>query len=516
MKVKVIIATVLTTLLISLVLVSACLGLPPSQEPSAAIASTPTTPAPQVESDKVRAPVVAGAFYPEDAEELATMVDTFLDAVEDVDGEPIALIAPHAGYVYSGWVAAYAFKQLDGVTYDTIVIIGPNHRHPTFQDISVYAEGAFQTPLGYIAIDEDVAQALIDADERIVFDPEVHTAEHSIEVELPFLQRIYEDFEIVPIIIGQPTEENVEAITEALVQVLGNRKALIIASSDMSHYPSYEDAIRVDTATLAAIETMNSQTLLATTIDNMTEGVPSLSTCLCGQGPVLTAMKAAHRLGANQVTILQYANSGDSPFVAVDRSRVVGYGAVMFWRYEPPDLSADEKAKLLTTARESIAQHLGEGTLPQFTVTEPNLVRKSGAFVTLEQRGKLRGCIGHILAQQPLYTTVQQAAVSAATEDRRFPPLTIKELEEISIEISVLSPLKRVTDIEEIEVGRHGLIIVAEGTSGLLLPQVASEEGWDRQEFLEAVCRKAGLPEDAWQQGAALYTFTAIVFGEEE
>jgi AmmeMemoRadiSam system protein B/AmmeMemoRadiSam system protein A len=516
MRLKIIAAPVLTTLLVMLVLASACLGLPASQEPTVAITSTPSPPAPHVEPDKIRAPAVAGAFYPEDAEELAAMVDTFLEAVEDVDGEPIAVIAPHAGYVYSGWVAAYAFKELQGVAYDTIVIIGPNHRHPTFQDISVYAEGAFQTPLGYIPVDEEVAQALVDANERIVFDPEVHTAEHSIEVELPFLQRIYEDFEIVPIIIGQPTEENIESLTEALVQVLADRKALIIASSDMSHYPSYEDAIRVDTATLAAIETMNSQTVLATTIDSITKGVPNLSTCLCGQGPVLTAVKAAHQLGANQVTILQYANSGDSPFVAPDRSRVVGYGAVMFWHYEPPDLSVGEKAKLLTIARESIARYLEEGTLPQFTFTEPNLLRKSGAFVTLEQKGELRGCIGHILAQQPLYTTVQQAAVSAATEDTRFAPLTTEELEETSIEISVLSPLKRVTDVEEIDVGRHGLIIVAEGTSGLLLPQVASEEGWDRQEFLEAVCRKAGLPEDAWQKGAALYTFTAIVFGEGE
>ena len=516
MKLKIIAAVTSMTLLLLLILIGVKLGLPSSQEPTAAITSTPSPSTPVVEPDTVREPAVAGAFYPEDVEELTTMVDAFLEAVEDMDGEPIALIAPHAGYVYSGWVAAYAFKQLEGVTYDTIVIIGPNHHHATFTDISVYAEGAFQTPLGYTPIDEETAQALIEAHERIVFDPKVHRPEHSIEVELPFLQRIYQELEIVPIIIGQPTEENIEVLTEALVQVVGDKKALIIASSDMSHYPSYEDAIQVDNATLAAIETLDSQIVWATIMDNMTRGVPNLGTCLCGQGPVLTAMKVASRLGANQVTALQYANSGDSPFVSVDKSRVVGYGAVMFWHYEPPDLSEGEKARLLTIARESIAQYLEQGTLPQFTVSEPNLLRKSGAFVTLEQTGELRGCIGHILAQQPLCTTVQQAAVSAATEDRRFPALSAEELEAITIEISVLSPLKRVTDIEEIEVGKHGLVLVAEGKSGLLLPQVASEEDWSRQEFLQAVCRKAGLPEDAWQQGAALYTFTAIVFREEE
>ncbi len=516
MKAKIIPALALTILMLLLISGSVGCGSPPSQIPTATTAPAPSPPMPPVESDKVRAPAVAGSFYPEDAAELTTMVDTFLEAVQATDGEPIALIVPHAGYVYSGWVAAYAFKQLEGATYDSIVIIAPNHYHAGFESISVYAEGAFQTPLGYMPIDEETAGALIAADERIVFNPEVHTPEHSIEVELPFLQRIYQDFKIVPIIIGQPTQENIEPLAEALVQVLGGREALIIASSDMSHYPPYDDAVRVDNATLAAIETMDSQMVTATMMDNMTRGVPNLGTCLCGEGPALTAMKVASRLGANQVTVLRYANSGDSPFVPVDKSRVVGYGAVMFWRYEPPDLNAGEKAELLTMTRESIAQYLENGTLPQFTVAEPNLLRKSGAFVTLEQKGELRGCIGHIGAQEPLYTTVQQAAVSAATEDARFPPLTPAELEEIRIEISVLSPLKRITNIDEIEVGKHGLVIVAEGRSGLLLPQVASDEGWSREEFLQAVCRKAGLPEDAWQQGAALYTFSAVVFGEEE
>jgi len=187
----------------------------------------------------------------------------------------------------------------------------------------------------------------------------------------------------------------------------------------------------------------------------------------------------------------------------------------MLWRYEPPDLSADEKLKLLTIARQSIAQHLRDGTLAQIEVTEPNLTRKSGAFVTLETAGELRGCVGHILAQEPLYATVQQAAVSAAVQDPRFPPLTTGELSDITIEISVMSPLRRITDVQEIQVGTDGLFIVAEGQSGLLLPQVATDEGWSRDEFLAAICQKAGLPEDAWRSGGtALYTFTAIVFGE--
>jgi AmmeMemoRadiSam system protein B/AmmeMemoRadiSam system protein A len=506
-------------LLLIMVLAGAVIGctqaVPPANSPSPAYTPTASSPRPTVEPGMVREPAVAGDFYPEDPEELKTMVDAFLQPVDSLDGEPIGLIVPHAGYVYSGWVAAYGFKQLAGANYDTIVIIGPNHQDPTFDGISVYAQGAFETPLGQVPIDEEVAQALIDYDKHIVFDADVHAQEHSIEVELPFLQRVLGQVKIVPIIIGQPTEENVEILSRALTEVLVGKKALLIASSDMSHYPSYDDAVRVDSATLAALETGDPQALLANIQHNMTAGVSNLVTCLCGQGPVLVVMKVAAQLGANQVTVLKYANSADSPYASADRSQVVGYGSVMLWRYEPPDLSADEKSKLLAIARESIAQYLKDGTLPQPEVTEPNLTRKSGAFVTLESGGELRGCIGHLLAQEPLYVTVRQAAVSAATQDPRFPALTEEELGDVTVEISVLSPLRRITDVQEIEVGTHGLFIVAEGGSGLLLPQVATEEGWSRDEFLDAVCLKAGLPQDTWRTGnAALYTFTAIVFSE--
>lgn len=504
-------ALITLTLLAVVTGLSACLPSP-ERMPTA----TSSRPASPTESARVREPAVAGSFYSQDAEELAMMVDAFLEGVEDRGGEPIALIVPHAGYAYSGWVAAYAFKELEGTAYETIVIIAPNHHYAGFDQISVYARGGFRTPLGYIPIDEGIAQALVAADERIVFDPEVHGSEHAIEVELPFLQRIYQAFEIVPIIIGQPSEESIDVLTDALVPLLLDRRALVIASSDMSHYPSYEDANTVDTATLAAIETMNPDLVSATIRNNMNRGVPNLYTCLCGEAAVLTVMKVATRLGASHATVLRYANSADSPFVAGDKSRVVGYGSVMFWRYEPPDLTSGQKARLLEIARQSIAQHLKQQTVPEFTVHEPNLLRKSGAFVTLNLGGEQRGCIGHVLAQEPLYSTVQQAAVSAATSDVRFTPLTLEELEQVDIEISVLSPLKRVMDIEDIEVGTHGLVIVGEGKSGLLLPQVASEAGWNRRQFLQAVCHKGGLPTDAWEQGAALYSFTAIVFGEEE
>ena len=512
-------------------LLAACAGPTatpaPIETPEPTVALTPS---------EVRKPAVAGQFYPDDAEQLSTMVDAFLAQVKKVEAEgqvrpePIAIIVPHAGYIFSGQVAAYAFKQIEGVDYEAIVVVGTNHSAPGFRQVSVYAEGAFETPLGLAPVDTELAQALIAADERIVFDRSAHQHEHSIEVELPFLQRLYPGQAIVPVIVGEPSSENCQALSEALAEALSGKKSLIVASSDLSHYPSYGDACRVDMATLAAIETMAPQQLTETIARHKTEGIPNLGTLCCGEGPVRVAMMAAKKLGANQATVLRYANSGDTPFG--DRDRVVGYGAVMFWRgeenmtsfaisappsppQEPAPLNSDEREELLTIARQTVAQLLETGTAPHFEVSEPNLFQERGCFVTLKKQGELRGCIGNLLPQRPLYLTVQNVAISAAINDRRFPPVTKEELKDLSIEVSVLSPFEPVVDFDEIQVGRHGLVIVKGQNQGVLLPQVATEEEWDRDEFLRQICLKAGLPEDAWQEGAQLYVFTAEVFGEE-
>jgi len=247
---------------------------------------------------------------------------------------------------------------------------------------------------------------------------------------------------------------------------------------------------------------------------------------------------AARELGANRATVVKYANSGDTPFG--DERQVVGYGAVVFWHEEgdkpapPPDLPSTEplspppsdeplhlrpeqRARLLEMARESIACLLDYGFAPLYKVTDEELLHLSGAFVTLKEEGRLRGCIGYILPRRPLYLAVQSAALAAAFQDPRFPPLAREELDKVEIEISVLSPLHRLDDPEKLEVGKHGIMIVKGGASGLLLPQVAVEEGWDREEFLRGVCHKAGLPEDAWKdKDAELYVFTAEVFGEKQ
>jgi AmmeMemoRadiSam system protein B/AmmeMemoRadiSam system protein A len=482
-------------------------------------------------------------WFPGDPEQLAVMVDSYLaDAEKDaekIEGEPIALIVPHAGYIYSGWVAAYAYRQIEGLEYDTVVVIGDTHAGRGTSPIAVWAQGAYETPLGAVPVDEEMAAALLAADSRILFDRAGHESEHPVENQIPFLQRVLSsDFKVVPIVLHDDSLEVAEVLGQALVEALANRKALIVASTDLAHWPAYDDARASDAAMLAAIETLDPQALLDADREWMGKGIPDLATTMCSKGSVLTAMLAAPQLGANQVTVLKYANSGDVP--VGERDRVVGYGAAMFWRGEgnrsaersrqsptsfvpaPPGplaeaipLTAEDKEELLAMARQTIAHFLETGAFPHVTVTQTGLLQERGAFVTLKKRGELRGCIGHLIGDRPLYLVVQSVAVSAAVADQRFPPVTGEELSDLEIEISVLSPLKQVENVDQIQVGLHGVIIRRSLNQAVYLPQVAAEQGWGREEMLENLCLKASLSEDAWKkEGTRFYVFTAEVFGE--
>lgn len=511
--------SVVCRLLAALALVLSLMGC--GKTPTVII-PTATKPAPlpsatPIPSEKVRPAMFAGLFYPADRDELQKMIDDLLAQVQPVQGIPIVLMVPHAGYAFSGLVAAYAYRQIQGVSYDAIVIIGNNHSVADFSAVSIYSEGAFATPLGEVPVDEVLAKALLDADEtgRLVAEARVHHFEHSIEVQLPFLQRVQPGCKIVPIMIGQPSGENCEALSTALVKVLAGRKGLVIVSSDMAHYPAYSDAVQVDTATLNAICSMDPQAVLRNDQQYMSADIPNLVCTLCGLGPVLTGMMVARELGANEATVLRYANSGDSPAGEGNLDRVVGYGAVMFWHWSPPNFTPEQKAELLALARRTLEKYLTEQEAPAESPLEYAMER-CGVFVTLTRDGQLRGCIGHVVSHEPLYRTIQECAILAATEDQRFLPVSAAELEEIRIEISVLSPLHPLQNINDIQIGRDGLVIAQGQHFGVLLPQVPVQEGWDRDEYLRALCRKAGLPEDAWSKGATLYYFTADVFGESE
>ncbi len=509
-------------LALSSLLLSACAV--PTATPTTEATATPlplpsVSPSLTVPPGRIRPATVAGSWYPDDPDELTRMVDEMLAAVGPVDGEPTGLIVPHAGYVFSGPVAAYGFKQLADGQYDVAVIIASDHQSPLSDPISVWAEGGFETPLGVVPVDVELAQALVAADPRITDDTAAHEGEHPIEIELPFLQRVCPACSVVPVLMGSDDEETVRVLADALLTVLPGRRAVVIASSDLSHYPTYDDALVVDGATLAAIETGDPARVQETIDGLMAADFPNLVTCACGEAPILVTMRVVQGLGADTVTVLRYANSGD---VSGDHSQVVGYGAVMFWRYEPPDLTEARREELLALARTTIEEYLETDRVPNYETDDPVLARRSGVFVTLKEggdpstglRASLRGCIGHTQADQPLYQVVQQMAVAAATGDPRFPPLTTEELSNITVEISVLSPFRRVTDAEQIQVGTHGLMIFQDGRQGLLLPQVPVEQGWEREEFLENLCLKAGLPPDCWTDRPTLYAFTAVVFGE--
>jgi len=463
----------------------------------------------------VRKPAVAGAFYPANPVELKNQIDIFLKNVEkkEFDGRIFGLMVPHAGYVYSGQVAAHCFKQLQGLSFDTVVIIGMSH-YAYFEGISVYDTGYYETPLGLVEIDTELASSLIKSHPKIKSLKEAQSEEHSLEVEIPFLQQVLKKgFRIVPILMSNPGD--CQILANSLISHYKGKKILFIASSDMSHYPPDEIANEIDKITLSLIEGMDMNKLVAW----LNEPHEKCSTLLCGSGAVLTLMLIAKEFGITQPEILSYANSGDVPVIG-DKSRVVGYGAVIFIQKEvkPMILNHEEKQVLLKIARDTIEDYVKNRHIPPIAVDDySNLQQPAGVFVTLTKNKQLRGCIGYIKPIAPLAQAVSKMAIAAATEDPRFSPVTKDELKEIKIEITVLSELTRISNIDQIEVGRHGLYLVKGGNSGLLLPQVPIEQGWNREEFLTHTCYKAGLPANAWQEkDTEIYIFTGLIFHEKD
>jgi AmmeMemoRadiSam system protein B/AmmeMemoRadiSam system protein A len=420
-------------------------------------------------------------------------------------------VVPHAGYIYSGPVAAYAYKGISGKSYDTVVIIGPSHR-TRFRGISVYDVDRFETPLGAIPMDVDLNRRLISSSKKISYHPEAHDQEHSVEVQLPFLQKALGEFSLVMAVVGAQDSGAEEAFLNTLVRGRETRKTLLVASSDLSHYYDYEKARELDDLTLGFIKNLDSDGLLEAAMDRRCE--------LCGILPVYMTMKYARMVGHTRVSLLHSASSGDT---AGSKDQVVGYASLAFLpskdelgEMDDDTLNQEEKERLLAIARETIARYLDEGRIPEVHEENPRLQQKMGAFVTIRKTDRLRGCIGNFTSTDPLFKTVQRMAVAAATEDPRFPPLTAPEVPEVDLEISALTPMWKASGAEEVEVGRHGLYIRHGQYSGVLLPQVATEQGWDRKTFLKQTCRKAGLPDDAWRKDAEIFLFEAQVFGEKD
>ncbi len=468
-------------------------------------------------ADLIRRPAVADLFYPGEKKALTSLVDGYLAKATlnpCSKEEIVALIVPHAGYLYSGKIAAQAYRQIRGNDYEVVVLIGPSHSMG-FEGAALYDGDYYETPLGRVKINRTLSEALVRQNKGFRFLSQAHEREHSLEVQLPFLQRSLSDFSLVPILMGSASLSTCQAVAQGLVHLLSGKKALLVASSDLSHYHPCKQARQLDQSAIEAIQTMDASGL----ISRMEAG----SCELCGCGPVATVLLASKGLGAEHVTILR---RGDSSEASGDSSSVVGYMAAAISRGggvgtsvptkgEENSLSPGQKRELLGMARRAIETYLIQEKVPQPQPADTRFLRPGAAFVTLTRRGELRGCIGCTEAVYPLCRTVTECAISAAISDPRFPPLKASELKEVKLEISVLSPLKEVQDVSDIKVGRDGILIAKGGRQGLLLPQVATEYRWDKKTFLEQVCYKAGLPKDAWREGAKIFIFSAEVFHEE-
>ncbi|MBN1663075.1 MAG: AmmeMemoRadiSam system protein B [Deltaproteobacteria bacterium] len=474
--------------------------------------------------DKVKPAALAGSWYPGDARELGAMLDKFLKAAATpaLGGAIGVIVSPHAGYVYSAPTACFGFKAASSQKVSTVVILAPSHQY-SFKGASVWPEGVFETPLGPLEVDKDLAARVMAFDERFIFRRDVFAGsagrpENSVETQLPLIKKVFPSAKILPMIVGHPPDADmIRTVASALAAAVGDRTDVLVdVSVDQSHFHPLKEAQAIDARGLKAIEDMD--------VNGFWKGHADRKMEVDGFHVVAAAMLYAGARGFGKAKVLHYGTSADA---TGDKSSVVGYASIALYRDAPAAaeagdaksaLTPEQKARLLTIARETLDTFVRTGKAPEYHETDPRLLLEEGAFVTLQKRGALRGCIGNIIGRGPLYRTVRDMAVAAASEDPRFRPVKADELKDIDVEISVLSKPRVVQSADEIELGKHG-VIVGKGymNRGVFLPQVATETGWTKERFLSELCsQKAGLPPDSWKDPSVkLEVFTADVFGEK-
>ena len=478
----------------------------------------------------IRAKVVlrsalAGKWYPADANILKEQITTFFQNAEvEPKNNVIGLILPHAGYDFSGQIAVLGLKTTDQ-KYKRIVIIGPSHYVPMEEVLSVPRVTHYETPLGQIPLDVEFIDKLL---KYSVFQnvPQTHKLEHSVQIELPLLQHSLQSFKLVPIVAGSCSSETISK-AGAILKGLIDKETLVIASSDFTHYgPSFpyvpftenipEEIKKLDMGAYEYIANLDCRGFLKY---KQTTGAT-----ICGYIPIAILLSMLEE--GTQVELIKYATSGEP---TGDFTNSVSYLSVAFsgkWQNLPEiepqsaELTEEDKKQLLTLARESIIYALEKRRVPKASdlgVTISDGMREPrAAFVTLKKNSQLRGCIGDIFPQRPLYKSVLINAVNAGFRDRRFSPVTKAECNDITIEISALTAPEPIASPDEIRIGTDGVVLNKDGHSAVFLPQVAPEQGWDVNQMLTRLSLKAGLPEDAWKEGASFLVFQAIVFGEEE
>ncbi len=470
-----------------------------------------------------RQAAVAGQFYPADAASLRSDLSSlFAKSIPRKSENVLAIICPHAGYVFSGEVAASSFNQIDpDKKYEHIFILASSHRM-AFEGASIYDAGDYVTPLGKVKVDRKLADELISKYKVFNNRTDAHANEHSLEVQLPFLQyKLGNEIQIIPIILGTQTEATCRKIGEALKPYL-NSKNLFVISTDFSHYPDYDDAVKNDRRTAEAICRNSASELVKVLKENDDRNIPDLATSLCGWTSVLSMLYMTEGRKDLDFKIIQYKNSGDNKLYG-EKDRVVGYNSIVIEQKNSDGkdgFSLDEKDKkeLLRLARLTVNEYVRKRRTPEPDTLNYSdaLMTPCGAFVTLMKDDNLRGCIGRFDADAPLYAVVIDMAIAAATQDYRFPAVSPDEIDDLEIEISVLTPLKKINSIDEFELGVEGIYIKKGGASGTFLPQVADQTGWTKEEFLGHCAQdKARIGWNGWKD-ADLFTYKAIVFSEKE
>lgn len=440
-----------------------------------------------------------------------------------------ALILPHAGYTWSGETAAYGQRAIEGSSYERVIVLGPSHRWPLENIASLPDATHFATPLGELEIDTETVEALRQFPE-FQGDPEALVEEHSIAIEIPLLQYTLPPFRLVPILVGHLDRE-AEVRMAQILRSFVDAKTLVVASSDFTHYGlrfgylPFRDSIE---ANLRTLDLGAAEEIEKKNPDGFRAYCDRTGATICGRFPIgvllrlLPPSAQAHRL--------RYDTSGRKTGSYRDSVSYLTIAFTGMWEkgesIAPPSpsesqfLTEEEKKALLRLARAVLESTVRGEKLPTpeslgITLT-PGLKKVRGAFVTLHRKGQLRGCIGEIAPQRPLYQAVMAHAVNSSQHDPRFYPVRPEELPEIDIEISALTPPVPVSSYREIVIGRHGMTLSKHGRSAVFLPQVAPEQGWDLETTLTYLARKAGLPGDAWKEGAEFTVFEAEVFGEKE
>jgi AmmeMemoRadiSam system protein B/AmmeMemoRadiSam system protein A len=418
----------------------------------------------------IRHPVVAGQFYPGSDSQLRAMIETLVDEKIQKE-EVIGLLIPHAGYIYSGPVAGAAISRIK--FKDTFIIIGPSHTGMG-KPFSVMTEGTWQTPLGEVEIDSELAKQIVAASRNLQDDRLAHQNEHAVEVQIPFLQYFQPDIRIVPIILAYAGATAYKEIGKDIARAIKelNREAVIIASGDMTHYEPQATAEKKDSQAIEAMLNLDE--------DELTRRFEGLNISMCAHGPVVCLISAAKELGATEAELIKYQTSGDT---TGDYSAVVGYASII--------IKSAKMHPLAALARETVETYVKEGKMPPPPADlTPEMKEKAGVFVSIHKLGDLRGCIGTFESQQAnVAAEIIANAVSSATRDPRFPPIAPEELKDLDYSVDVLTTPEPIADTSQLDPKKYGVIVECGWRRGLLLPDL---EGVDSVDYQIDICRQKG------------------------